>query len=107
MAQVLVRNLPDEVHRALRVRAVSHGRSAASELRHIIMETVLPCEADAIPPRVLPDRRGGAAQNKKTSKDQFLSFIGGHFKTDKKLTIEEMNDEIARCYAEAGMKGLK
>jgi plasmid stability protein len=42
MAQVLVRNLPDNVHRALRVRAASHGRSTAAELRHIITETVLP-----------------------------------------------------------------
>jgi plasmid stability protein len=41
MAQVLVRNLPDEVHRALRMRAASHGRSTAAELRHIITETVL------------------------------------------------------------------
>jgi plasmid stability protein len=48
MAQVLVRNLPDNVHRALRVRAASHGRSTAAELRHIITETVMqpPSEAD-------------------------------------------------------------
>ena len=42
MAQVLVRNLPDQVHRALRMRAASHGRSTAAELRHIITETVMP-----------------------------------------------------------------
>jgi len=42
MAQVLVRNLPDEAHRALRLRAAKNGRSTAAELRHIVMETVLP-----------------------------------------------------------------
>jgi bifunctional DNA-binding transcriptional regulator/antitoxin component of YhaV-PrlF toxin-antitoxin module len=44
---------------------------------------------------------------KKVSKDQFLEFLDGHFKTDKKLTIGELNEEIANCYAEAGMKGIK
>lgn len=28
MASITVRNVPDEVHRALRVRAAQHGRSA-------------------------------------------------------------------------------
>jgi plasmid stability protein len=48
MAQVLVRNLPDNVHRALRIRAAGHGRSTAAELRHIITETVMqqPSESD-------------------------------------------------------------
>jgi plasmid stability protein len=53
VAQVLVRNLPDEVHRALRVRAANNGRSAAAELRHIVMEAVLPrtLEATKVPLR--------------------------------------------------------
>jgi len=33
MATVTVRNLPDEVHRALRVRAAMHGRSTEAEIR--------------------------------------------------------------------------
>jgi len=45
MAQVLVRNLPDEAHRALRLRAAHNGRSTAAELRQIVMETVLPGRA--------------------------------------------------------------
>ncbi|WP_344991334.1 FitA-like ribbon-helix-helix domain-containing protein [Tsukamurella soli] len=39
---VLVRNLSDEVHRALRRRAAEHGRSAEAEIRAIITEAVQP-----------------------------------------------------------------
>ncbi len=42
MANVIVRNLPDEVHRALRVRAATHGRSTEAEIRVILETTVLP-----------------------------------------------------------------
>ncbi len=42
MAKLTVRNLPDEVHRALRVRAAVHGRSTEAEVRAILQETVLP-----------------------------------------------------------------
>jgi plasmid stability protein len=33
MASITVRNVPDEVHRALRVLAARHGRSAEAEIR--------------------------------------------------------------------------
>ncbi|HEX5328001.1 MAG TPA: Arc family DNA-binding protein [Acetobacteraceae bacterium] len=42
MAVVTVRGLPEEVHRALRHRAVRHGRSTEAEIRHILREAVLP-----------------------------------------------------------------
>ena len=42
MAMLTVRNLPDEVHRALRVRAALRGRSTEAEVRSILTETVLP-----------------------------------------------------------------
>jgi plasmid stability protein len=42
MAQVLVRNLPDEVHRALRVRATANNRSTEAEVCSILSMTVLP-----------------------------------------------------------------
>jgi plasmid stability protein len=42
MATVTVRNLPDEVHRALRVRAATHGRSTEAEIRDILVSTVRP-----------------------------------------------------------------
>jgi plasmid stability protein len=37
-----VRNLPDEVHRALRVRAAGHGRSTEAEVRSILEDAVRP-----------------------------------------------------------------
>jgi len=42
MAAVNVRNLPDEVHRALHVRAAKHGRSAEAEIRSILEMAVFP-----------------------------------------------------------------
>jgi plasmid stability protein len=42
MAMLTVRNLPDEVHRALRVRAARHGRSTEAEVRAILEEAVRP-----------------------------------------------------------------
>ncbi len=44
MANVTVRNLPDAVHRALRVRAAMHGRSTEAEIRDILETTVRPPE---------------------------------------------------------------
>ena len=42
MASVTVRNLPDETHRALRVRAATHGRSTEAEIRAILEAVVHP-----------------------------------------------------------------
>jgi plasmid stability protein len=42
MASVTVRNLPDETHRALRMRAASHGRSTEAEIRAILENAVRP-----------------------------------------------------------------
>lgn len=42
MAVLTVRNLPDEVHRALRVRAAQHGRSTEAEVREILAAVVKP-----------------------------------------------------------------
>ncbi len=44
MATVTIRDLPDEVHRALRVRAAMHGRSTEAEIRDILETTVRPPE---------------------------------------------------------------
>src|ERR1700721_1422921 len=44
MASVTVRNLPDETHRALRVRAAQNGRSTEAEIREILEATVRPNE---------------------------------------------------------------
>ncbi|GHT88112.1 hypothetical protein AGMMS49960_09910 [Betaproteobacteria bacterium] len=42
MAMLTVRNLPDEVHRALRVRAAQHGNSTEAEVREILTTATRP-----------------------------------------------------------------
>ena len=42
MPQIIVRQLSDEVHRALKARAREHGKSAEAEIRDILAEAVLP-----------------------------------------------------------------
>lgn len=42
MAMLTVRNLPDEVHRALRVRAALNGHSMEAEAREILEAAVAP-----------------------------------------------------------------
>jgi plasmid stability protein len=44
MASITVRNVPDEVHRALRVRAAQHGCSAEAEIRDILERAVKPAK---------------------------------------------------------------
>jgi plasmid stability protein len=42
MAAVTIRNLPDEVHRALKLRAARHNRSTEAEIRAILEAAVHP-----------------------------------------------------------------
>ena len=42
MAAVTIRNLSEEVHRALKVRAAQHNRSAEAEMRVILEAAVRP-----------------------------------------------------------------
>lgn len=42
MVAVTIRNLPEEVHRALKVRAAQHKRSAEAEMRAILAAAVRP-----------------------------------------------------------------
>ncbi|MBJ7532676.1 plasmid stabilization protein [Rhodomicrobium vannielii ATCC 17100] len=42
MAVLTVRNLPDDIHRALRMRAARHGRSTEAEVREILAMAVKP-----------------------------------------------------------------
>lgn len=43
-AQLIVRNLEEEVVRELRLRAARHGRSAEAEHREILREALLPAK---------------------------------------------------------------
>ena len=42
MAVITVRNLPEQTHRALKVRAAEHGRSTEAEIREILKAAVQP-----------------------------------------------------------------
>lgn len=42
MAMLTVRNIPDPVHRALRMRAAGHGHSMEAEVREILESAVAP-----------------------------------------------------------------
>jgi plasmid stability protein len=42
MPSVTVRNVPDEVHRAIRMRAAQHGHSIEAEMREILESAVKP-----------------------------------------------------------------
>jgi len=42
MPAVTIRNLPEETHRALRLRAAKHGRSTEAEIRDILEKAARP-----------------------------------------------------------------
>lgn len=42
MPSITIRNVPEEVHRAIRVRAAMHGRSAEAEIRSILEQAAKP-----------------------------------------------------------------
>lgn len=44
MTAVTIRNLPDETHRALKLRAAQHGRSTEAEMRAILHDAVRPAD---------------------------------------------------------------
>jgi len=44
MAILTVRNVPDEVHRALRAQAAQNGRSTEAEVRQILASAVKPVD---------------------------------------------------------------
>ena len=66
MAQLTVRNVPDTVVRALRVRAARHGKSAESEHRLILAQALESEEtdfwgrADALRNRTKPQKSDSA-----------------------------------------------
>ncbi|MDX0626672.1 Arc family DNA-binding protein [Sinorhizobium medicae] len=42
MPSITIRNVPSEVHRAIRVRAAMHGRSTEAEIRSILEQAAKP-----------------------------------------------------------------
>lgn len=61
MPQILVRNVPDRVHRALRRRAADHHTSLEGEVRAILEVAAQP-DDEFVPPRmIVPSRPGGSS----------------------------------------------
>ncbi|MEF9956888.1 MAG: plasmid stabilization protein [Acinetobacter sp.] len=44
MANLTIRNVPDEIHRALKIRAAKNGCSTEAEIRHILENVVKPTQ---------------------------------------------------------------
>lgn len=62
MAQLIVRNLEEELVEALKVRAARHGRSAEAEHRELLREALLPRPSRSLKDHLLamPDVGGDA-----------------------------------------------
>ncbi len=59
MPQVLVRNLSERTHTALRRQAVEHHNSLEGEVRSILESAVQASDEFVLPALVVPKRRGG------------------------------------------------
>ncbi|MFN8012829.1 MAG: hypothetical protein U0P81_15775 [Holophagaceae bacterium] len=59
MPQLLVRNLPDRTHKALRLRAAEHGTSLEAEVRSILEEAVRLDDQFVLPELVVARRKKG------------------------------------------------
>ena len=69
MAVLTVRNVPDEVHRALRARAAMNGRSTEAEVREILKSVVEPKQ------RVrMGDALAGLGRQSKLTDNDFAVF---------------------------------
>jgi plasmid stability protein len=64
MAVLTVRNLPDEVHRALRLRAAQNRRSTESEVREILTIAVVPQQRVRMGTAMSAMARGNGFTNK-------------------------------------------
>jgi plasmid stability protein len=59
MAQILVRNLSERTHGALRRQAVEHHKSLEAEVRSILEAATQPSDEFALPTMLAPKRKGG------------------------------------------------
>lgn len=73
MWSVTIRNLPDEVHKAIRTRAVQHGHSMQDELYDILVHAVNP----AARPK-LGDLLESIGQKVKLTDEELAAFESDH-----------------------------
>jgi plasmid stability protein len=74
MATLNIRNLPDEVHKRLRMRAAKHGRSMEAEARDILAEA---CDSAERPQ---PNRKEALAKAKRLQ--ALIDRLYGHRKPE-------------------------
>ena len=89
MATLNIRNLPDEVHRRLRVRAAEHGRSMEAEARAIL--------AAALTDEASPGRSRPSTAAKVRELQAFVDKLYGGKKP--KNVVEELIAERRREFA--------
>lgn len=75
MATLTIRNVPDHVHRALRLRAASTGRSVEAEVRAILSSTPAPQSDHDTAARVQQLQRYIARKHKGTSGSVVQDFL--------------------------------
>lgn len=73
MPSVTIRKLPEEVYRAIRMRAARHGRSMEAELREILASAVKPEGRIG-----LGSLLAGVGRKVKMTEEDFALFQGGH-----------------------------
>ena len=59
MPQILVRNLSERIHGALRRQAAEHHKSLEAEVRSILEAATQPSDEFALPAMVVPRHSGG------------------------------------------------
>ena len=90
MATLNIRNVPDEVHRRLRMRAAEHGRSMEAEARSILAEACAP----ATKARVTPEEALAKARRLQAFVDKLYGGRKPHGVVDE--LIAERRREAAK-----------
>lgn len=92
MATLTIRNVPEETHKALRLRAAEHGRSVEEEVRRILAE-----QAGKKPEYRNPKTPEEIAAAVKAAQQRF-AHLRGKYSVDQ--FIAEKRAEAAREFAE-------
>jgi antitoxin FitA len=69
MSTIIVRNLPEETHRALKTRAAAHRRSTEAEVREILEQAVRPARRVKIGSELAALGRAAGGDGLKISRD--------------------------------------
>jgi plasmid stability protein len=103
MATLTIRNLPDEVHHALRRQAAEHRRSMEAEARAVLQAAITPRPSEADRKRAIQELQAMSAEIKKSLPegwsiaDQFLAekHLDGAWE-DGRVSHEERRDWLGR-----------